>query len=140
MNKRMLIFTIFLMLCSFCFSEEIKSIRIELKTHDQNEQTKIVYDSEMDKKSYPFLIFCECLTGWGRKGGCKKMNPLFVPKTLQSEGTYIIYVTTDKNDSLKKFRLMNFEAMQDLQSGCYYETNLLQYLYEYLARKYLQTL
>ena len=68
------------------------------------------------------------------------MNPLFVPKALQSEGAYIIYVKTDENDSLKKFRLMNFEAMQDLQSGCYYETNLLKYLYEYLARKYLQTL
>ena len=125
MNKRMLIFMIFLMLCSFCFSEEIKSIKIELKPLDQNEQTK---------------IFCECLTGWGRRGGCKKMNPLFVPKALQSEGAYIIYVKTDENDSLKKFRLMNFEAMQDLQSGCYYETNLLKYLYEYLARKYLQTL
>ena len=100
----------------------------------------IVYDSEIEKKSYPFRIFCECLTGWGRRGDCKKMNPLFVPKALQSEGSYIIYVKTDENDSLKKFRLMNFEAMQDLQSGCYYETNLLKYLYEYLARKYLQTL
>lgn len=133
MRKHILIFCILLIISPFCFSENIKSIKIELKTVGADEKTKLIYDSESDTGSYPFLLFCDCLNGWGRKGSLKKLNPLFVPKSIQPEGSYIIYVKNAQNDLTREYRLLNFKAMQDMKTGDYYETDFLQYLYGYIA-------
>ena len=131
-------FLIFSFLFS-CFAEEFKSIKIELQPLCKENKAKIIYDSEINNNSYPFKIFCDSLNGWGRNGDCKKVNPLFVTKSLQPEGCYIIYVTTIQG-KVKKYRLMNFKTMQDVQTGIYYETDFLQYLYEYIVNRYLEKL
>ncbi len=137
--KRIILLFSFLFLCNFCFSE-ITSIRVELSPKGNEQKTINIYDSEEDNSNYPFLIFRDSLTGWGKKNGYQKYNPLFVPKNTQPEGTYIVYVITDENTLPRKFRVLNFKVMQDVQSGIYYKTDFLQYLYEYIVKKYLQTL
>ncbi len=140
-KKRIITFLSLLMICNFCFSKEIKSIRVELsKKTKETEKNVIIYDSEKEPASYPFVIFRGALTGWGNKKGCKKLNPALVSKNVCSEGIYTVYVMTDESDLPQKFRVLNFEAMQDVQTHVYYKTDFLQYLYEYMARKYLKTL
>ena len=138
MDKKSIIIALVLVFQSLAFSQEITSIKIELQTSFEEKKSIIVYDSKTSDKTYPFLIFKDCVTGWGKDN--KKLNPLFVPKNLQPEGIYIIYVETESNKLTKKYRLMNFKAMQDVETGAYYETDFLQYLYEYFAGKYIQTL
>lgn len=140
MIKKIVVIVFLFMMSNICFSQEIKSLRIELTPRECEEKTIIIYDSEKDNSSYPFRIFQDALTGWGRKNGCKKINPLFVPKEMRSEGTYIIYVMTEDNLLPQKFKLLNFKVMQNLQSKEYYETDFLQYLYEYMVKKYIHSL
>ena len=77
MNKRTFIFVLFSILYSFCFAEEIKSIKIELHSNTQTKQIQTIYDSNSNNDNYPFKIFCDCLNGWGRKGGLKKKVVLY---------------------------------------------------------------
>lgn len=139
MNKRTFIFVLFFILYSFCFAEEIKSIKIELHSNTQAKQIQTIYDSNSNNDNYPFKIFCDCLNGWGRKGGLKKIIPLFVPKNLPPEGVYIVYVTTSQGKN-ETYRLMNFKTIQNVRTQVYYETDFLKYLYEFIVQKYLQTL
>ena len=139
-NKRIIVFFSLLLSCTFCFSNEIKSIKVELNQRGNEGKNIVIYDSEKEPAAYPFVIFRDSLTGWGKKNGCPKLSPLLVPNSLPSEGIYTVYITTDENNTTQKFRILNFQAMQDLQTKVYYKTDFLQYLYEYMARKYLQTL
>ena len=138
MNKKLLLFIIFPILYLSCFAEEIKSIKIELHTNSESNKIHIIYDSNDNNDNYPYKIFCDCLNGWGRKGGLKEINPLFVTKNLQPEGIYIIYVTTSQG-KIETYRLMNYNTMQNVQTKVYYETDFLKYLYEFIVQQYLET-
>lgn len=140
-NFRLLrLFVLFIILNSVCYGSEIEHIRIELNPENENQQIKLIYDSSVNNNAYPFNVFASCLEGWGRKGGLKKANIMKIPKTIQPEGSYIIYAKIKKTNLIKKYRLMNFYVMQDINTGIYYETDLLQYLYGYLSQEYIKML